>query len=602
MKDFKISITTPTTKSRAKCLNLQIRNIKNQTYNRFIKEWIIVSADKNWNKEDFNLCMQNLQNQTKIKIIYKYLEDSNENIGFLRNSLNDMISSETNYILAFDDDDYYQPQYIEHSIKSMRKTGKLAAGCTSHIMYDVDLQSFFQFKGFAQNHTVNNCLSYHRNFLKDHKYNDEDKFAEEKYFLKDFTSELVQLNPNETVIQMVHAENTFNKRKMILTNKLLSNDQKSLFEIDSKMNSNILKNYIEVLNKPLENEIEYDIIYYLGFNNFKWSPYQNNLGGSEQAVLHLSTEWIKKGKNICVVGDFDDEIIQKTRNDKKMANYVNFNTFKCSAKYKNIILWRPTSLNILKYITADKICIDLHDNCALIKDFEIYIDKIEHIFFKSDFHKNFIKKFHKDIETQIEEKSVIIENGVRIRKFTDKGKYKRIYNRFCYTSCYTRGLYQILMHLWPVIRGIDDKAELHIYYGMNLVKDEKFKKVMEYLLKQPGIYNWGKQSLDVIKEEKCKSTFHLYISNTYAETDCIAIRESACCGCIPLLSNNNVFKERPGIHYEIEDTNNRNDMTNIALKIIALMRDEKKVEEIRQKIKNNDKSWLQIAKKWQTYF
>ena len=123
----------------------------------------------------------------------------------------------------------------------MRKTGKLAAGCTSHIMYDVDLQSFFQFKGFSQNHTVNNCLSYHRDFLKDHKYNNEDKFAEEKHFLKDFTSELVQLNPNETVVQMVHAENTFNKRKMILTNKLLSKTFKYVsFETRSILASNLL--------------------------------------------------------------------------------------------------------------------------------------------------------------------------------------------------------------------------------------------------------------------------------------------------------------------------------------------------------------------------
>jgi hypothetical protein len=32
------------------------------------------------------------------------------------------------------------------------------------------------------------------------------------------------------------------------------------------------------------------------------------------------------------------------------------------------------------------------------------------------------------------------------------------------------------------------------------------------------------------------------------------------------------------------------------------MRDEKKVEEIRNSIKGNEKSWLQIAKKWLGYF
>ena len=32
---------------------------------------------------------------------------------------------------------------------------------------------------------------------------------------------------------------------------------------------------------------EHDIVYYLGYEAPKWSPYDPNLGGSEQAVKHL---------------------------------------------------------------------------------------------------------------------------------------------------------------------------------------------------------------------------------------------------------------------------------------------------------------------------
>lgn len=605
MKDL-VSIVTPTTKSREKCLDLQLKNIKNQNISKSICEWIIISADKNWNKESFNLCMSKLQEKTKIKIVYEFLEDEKnkdiENIGFLRNKLNSIVSQKSDYIFAFDDDDYYHSEYIQHSIKMMKKSGRLAAGCTSHVMYDTDLDQFYQFKGFSQFHTVNNCLSYHKDFLKTHNYNNEARNGEEKFFLKDFTSELVQLNPYKAVVQMVHSDNTYSKRKMIITNAIVDQSQRTLLEIDPVVSKKILNPYIDILTKEIEDD-ENDIVYYLGYGNLVWSPYETKLGGSEQAVLHLSSEWVKKGKKVLIVGDFKDDVILKANNDKKLANFMSFQQFSLRKKYKTVIFWRNLALNpMLKFIKAEKVFIDLHDRTAMPSIVEENINKIYKIFFKSDFHKNELKKMHPKIESKLEDKYVALENGVRVRKFNDKGKYKRIHNRFCYTSCYTRGLYQILAHLWPVIRGIDNTAELHVYYGMDLVNNEKFKEVMNYLLKQPGVFNHGRQSVDVIQKEKCMSTFHLYISDTKAETDCIAIRESAVSGCIPLLSTKGVFSERAGIHYEVDNTNDRNEMVQIALKIVSLMRDEKKVDEIRNSIKGNEKSWLQIAKKWLGYF
>ena len=606
MKDYSISVLTPTTRTRGECLKLQVKNIKNQTYSRFIKEWIVVSSDKSWNSKDFSLLISELQSTTKIKVVSRFfIDDTNENIeniGFLRNRLNSMVSNQSNYIFAFDDDDYYHPDYVEHSIKAMNKSGKIAAGCTSHIMYDTDLSSFFQFTGFSQFHTVNNCLSYHKDFLKNHEYNNEDTHAEEKFFLKDFTSEIVQLDPYKTVVQMVHSANTYNKRKMIMYNAWIDKDKKSIHEITPMINSKIRNNYKDVLCTRRKND-DYDIVYYLGFGGPMWSPYDTNLGGSEQAVLHLSNEWIKKGKSVLVVGNFTENTMLKANVDKKIANYESYLNFECKHHYKTVILWRNLGiLPMLKYISADRIYVDLHDRSSFPDLVEAYIEKIDKIFFKSKFHEDEMKNFHPKIRDKIGAKSVVIENGVRTRKFADKGKYERVYNRFCYTSCYTRGLYQILMHIWPVIRSIDDTAEFHVYYGMDSVQDEKFKQAMKYLMNQPGVYDWGRQSIDVIKEEKCKSTFQLYVSKTKAETDCIAVRESAVAGCIPLLSNDGVFAERPGIHFEVEDTNNRNEMVKIAFKIIGIMRDEKKVEDIRNKIKNKDKSWLQIAKLWLRYF
>ena len=61
----------------------------------------------------------------------------------------------------------------------------------------------------------------------------------------------------------------------------------------------------------------------------------------------------------------------------------------------------------------------------------------------------------------------------------------------------------------------------------------------------------GKQPLDIIIREKQMSSFHLYVTNSFSEIDCISIRESLATGAIPLISNFGVFKERDGIHFDI---------------------------------------------------
>ena len=65
---------------------------------------------------------------------------------------------------------------------------------------------------------------------------------------------------------MVHSDNTYNKRKMIITNAIVDQSQRTLFEIDPVVSKKILNPYIDILTKPIEDD-ENDIVYYLGCNN-----------------------------------------------------------------------------------------------------------------------------------------------------------------------------------------------------------------------------------------------------------------------------------------------------------------------------------------------
>ena len=66
-----------------------------------------------------------------------------------------------------------------------------------------------------------------------------------------------------------------------------------------------------------------------------------------------------------------------------------------------------------------------------------------------------------------------------------------------------------------------------------------------------GVFEHGRVSVDKIIEENTNLTYLYYTSST-AETDCIAIRESLVKGCIPIISNKNVFHERDGLKFEYD--------------------------------------------------
>ena len=95
----------------------------------------------------------------------------------------------------------------------------------------------------------------------------------------------------------------------------------------------------------------------------------------------------------------------------------------------------------------------------------------------------------------------IIMNGIRIDNFKINNNYIRNPYRFCYCSCYTRGLEIILEKIWPIIYNKEPKAELHIYYGMDYIYDDKYKLKMNLLMSQHGVMDHGRQPIDIIIRE-----------------------------------------------------------------------------------------------------
>lgn len=593
-----VSIITITQLKRKECLLNLYELIKLQTYKN-IKEWIIVEGSVNEidaNENKINIDNLKILNDTNIDIVYiEY--SSNKKLSDLRNIGNNKCSSDI--IVCMDDDDYYPPLRVEHAVESLEKSSALIAGCSDIYLYEYFMNKLYKFKGFHNNHSTNNCMAFKKSYLLNHKHDSGLIMSEEKSFTNNFTEPMVQLTASKCIIVSSHDLNTFNKREICIGGSYGTNP--SLSEVtDHPIETYIPKNiFIRMKNIFFkEKDSEYDIVYYTGGFGTKWDPKDNSLGGSEQAIVHLCNQWTLKGLNVAVYGDFKKD---ETVNNVK---YINWKLFPFNHKFKTVILWRTYGFmcGAPFNIKTNNLHWDIHDNFANKEDLIIpcynkYKNTITKILLKSNYH---LSEFEKYFETKLNNSQyTIIPNGLKIDKFNyNWDNVVRNPYRFCYVSYYTRGLQHIIPCIFSYIKELEPRAELHLYYGMEMFTDENLKNQLKNLTCYPGVIDHGRQSTEMIVREKYHSSFQLYITNTISEIDCISIRESLIAGCIPLISTFGVFNEREGIHFNLNDTDQEN-MKEIALNIIKLMQNQKQLDILRNVFKKSHtiQSWEDIANK-----
>jgi hypothetical protein len=599
-KNPSVSLLTITCLKRAEFLEILLDLIKEQTYNNII-EWVIVEGSYNEedalnNSKKINLLKENCQ----LKFPINYIElKGNIKLGELRNiGCKSCIGDIT---VCMDDDDFYPKNRVEHAVEKLVNSDAKIAGCSDLLVYDYNLKKLYKSIKFGQNHSTNTCMAWKKEYLLTNSYDSNKTYGEEESFTKKYTEPMVQLDPEKTVILSSHNNNTYCKKSLCILATLKHNS--SLNELSDSIydyiDSNTYNRYKNIIIK--EQDSEYDIVYFCGLFSVKWDAKDTKLGGSEQAVVNLTNNWAEKGKKVAVYG----EVLEQKYNN---VDYIHWTKFLFNNNYNIIILWREYGLmGIAPFsVKSKKIFLDLHDNIInlnSINNIQKYISMItiDKIFLKSNYHKEIFKK---NIKINIDEsKFIIIPNGIRISNFIEnKENVIRNPYRFCYCSCYTRGLKEILEFIWPIIYKYDPRCEFHVYYGMELVRDINFKNYMKMLLSQPGVMDHDRQGIDIIIREKYMSNFHLYTTNSTAEIDCISIRESLITGCIPLITNGSVFKEREGIHFDLID-NNEKSYKMIAVKIIELLKKYNEMSEYREKIKLSETviSWEDVSNKWLEY-
>jgi glycosyltransferase involved in cell wall biosynthesis len=584
--------------------------VENQTYNS-IHEWVIIDGSKT--QEDSVILQQYWKKLTNFRctIIISPWQRGAGKLGCLRNIANN--TAKGDFIAWMDDDDYYQPQYIEYAVAELSKSSdKLIAGCAVPYIYDVYYKSVHQFDRVDQvdtakrvqsesTVTMNSCMVYKKEYLTNHSYADLAESHEEIHFTNGFTEPMIQLNPMKTMLLIHHSDNVLSRSHLIHSSHFnfgagITATRFSLTDLVTDTEAALF--YDQRVCGPRK-ECPYDIVYFCGAFSLPWTPHDTSLGGSEQAVVQLSEEWTKMGKKVCVYGD-----LTLSQDTKDEVDYFHYRYFNPNQHFKTIILWRFMGLSLfftppVNWYVADKIIVDLHDNLPQAYDIVAYnLSKIDKIVFKSKFH---VQEFEtKTGMTLPWNKVAVILNGIQTSLFTSTtGTCPRDQYRFCYTSSYTRGLLEIL-DLWKEILKLEPRAELHIYYGIPVQPgDPFFDAYINAFINSKNVCEHGRMSLDIVAEEKRRSNFHLYPTNTIGEVDCIAIRESLVAGCIPILSYNRVFKERDG-YFITGDMADSRCYPKMAQEIISLARDSVNCEILRTKLGKSRTicTWKDTAKEW----
>jgi hypothetical protein len=336
------------------------------------------------------------------------------------------------------------------------------------------------------------------------------------------------------------------------------------------------------------------IVYICGANKVKFGPSDKDLGGSEQAVVQLSKCWAQQGKHVTVFGNVKEGI-------KDGVDYRAMEELNLADTFNVAIFWRSFGIRLLPLIKAKKVLVDLHDSWDpknYVSPADL-IEKTDYFMVKSMYHRSLYPYLPNS-------KMRIVMNGVQVDLFEDilaktlTLEEKRDPHRFIYASTYERGLEPLLKYTWPRIKKAFPDATFHIFYGMNRLAKMPLGQRLFKLFEQPGVHEHGRVDLEEIARQKAKASFHLYVSNSETEIDCISVRESLLCGSIPILGNDYVFSERDGIHVTGSTKDEATYKRAASVVIGSLKREPAYLEKMREKLKKSKTiiSWDEVSKAW----
>jgi glycosyltransferase involved in cell wall biosynthesis len=203
-----VSVLTPTY-NRRKFIPTTIACFKAQDYPKDRMEWIIL--DDGTDKVGDLFAASGLTNVRYVEMP----EGTKLPIGAKRNRMNEMAKGEI--VVCWDDGDYYPPERVKKAVYKLRSVpGRKVevVGSSLLYLYFTDRDEIWTIGPYAQNHCTNGTMAYWRSYFGPNRYDDTAEKSEERKFMQDWKTPVLQLKSEETMLVICHAHNTYDKRKM----------------------------------------------------------------------------------------------------------------------------------------------------------------------------------------------------------------------------------------------------------------------------------------------------------------------------------------------------------------------------------------------------
>jgi len=203
-----VSVCTPTF-NRRPFIQTMFQCFENQTYPKERMEWIIVD-DGTDSIEDLILKKKDCIPQIKYIRLTERVP-----LGKKRNIMHKHVKGD--FVVYMDDDDYYPPERVSHAVEKLQMNPwALCAGSSVLHIYFKHLDKIMEFGPYGKYHATAGTFAFRKELLDDTAYQDDAALGEEKYFLKNYTVPLVQLDPFKVILVFSHPHNTFDKKKLLI--------------------------------------------------------------------------------------------------------------------------------------------------------------------------------------------------------------------------------------------------------------------------------------------------------------------------------------------------------------------------------------------------
>lgn len=362
------------------------------------------------------------------------------------------------------------------------------------------------------------------------------------------------------------------------------------------------------------NDNEIAIVCGRGFE--KWSPdnLKKGIGGSEEAVIHISKELTNLGWEVTVYGD------PEKPQDYDGVHYRGYYEFNPRDEFNVLIGWRNVGFYNNEW-SAKKKYLWLHDVQNPMEYTKERVGNVDKIFVLSEAHKaTLINDWNKEWLT--DDKFLLTGNGIDVKEIEsiekemkEAGEFKDG-KRIIWTSSYDRGL-EHLLNMWPDVIKAVPNAKLDIFYGWNLFdkvnynnpERQAWKAKVGKLMGQKGITHHGRVGQDEILRNTFRAGLWAYPTHFY-EISCITAMKCQALGAIPVVTDYAALKEtvQHGVRIDVSDSDiyDPEIVREYKNQLIKMLRTGKMaLDDVRGPMMEwarNKFSWANVAEQWSKEF